>query len=79
MTTVRDNPDKGRFELELGGQVVFARYARHGSVLVIPHVEAPPALRDTGAARGDGDCPDRGTEGQSVWMRRHREYHDLLG
>jgi uncharacterized protein len=50
MTKVRDNPDKGRFELDLGGQVVFARYARHGSVLVIPHVEAPPALRGTGAA-----------------------------
>ena len=47
MTQVSDNPDKGRFELDLGGQVVFARYARHGSVLVIPYVEAPPALRCT--------------------------------
>jgi len=36
---VRDNPEKGRFELDLGGQVVFARYARHGSMLVIPHVD----------------------------------------
>ena len=44
MTKVRDNPDKNRSELDLGGQVVFARYARHGSVLVIPYVEAPPAL-----------------------------------
>jgi uncharacterized protein len=35
---------------DLGGQVVLARYARHGSTLVIPHVEAPPALRGTGAA-----------------------------
>jgi predicted GNAT family acetyltransferase len=29
---------------------VFTRYARHGWVLVIPYVEAPPALRGTGAA-----------------------------
>src|SRR5918994_2058566 len=49
-SNVRNNPDKGRFELDLGGQVVFARYARHGSGLVIPHVEAPPSLRGTGAA-----------------------------
>jgi uncharacterized protein len=47
---VRDNPDRSRFELDLGGQVVFARYARQGSTLVIPYVEAPPALRGTGAA-----------------------------
>src|SRR3954464_8554515 len=47
---VRDNPEGGRFELDIGGQTVFARYARHGSLLVIPYVEAPPPLRGTGAA-----------------------------
>src|SRR4051794_152485 len=47
---VRDNPERGRFELDIGGQTVFARYARHGSLLVIPYVEASPALRGTGAA-----------------------------
>jgi hypothetical protein len=67
---VRDNPDRSRFELDLGGQVVFARYARHGSVLVILYVGAPPALRH-GRSRpayggGDGDCPDGGTEGQAA-------------
>ena len=87
---VRDNPDKGRFELDLGGQVVFARYARQGSVLVIPYVEAPPALRGTGAASQLMACVMEiaRTEGlkvrplcsyASVWMRRRREYHDLLG
>jgi len=89
-TKVRDNPGKGRFELDLGGQVVFARYARHGSTLVIPHVEAPPALRGTGAASQlmAGVMEIARTEGlkvrplcsyASVWMRRHREYHDLFG
>jgi len=47
---VRDNPDKSSFELDLGGQVVFACYARHGSTLIIPYVEAPPSLCGTGAA-----------------------------
>ncbi len=47
MSTVTDHPDRGRFELEVGGQTVFARYARQGSTLVIPYVEAPPALRGT--------------------------------
>ena len=90
MTKVRDNPAKGRFELELGGQVVFARNARHGSVLVISHGEAPPALRGTGAASQlmAGVMEIARTEGlkvrplcsyAAVWMRRHREYHDLLG
>ena len=90
MIQVRDNPDKGRFELDLGGQVVFARYARHGSVRVIPHVEAPPALRGTGAAgqliaammevaRTEGLKVRPLCSYASVWMRRHREYHDLLG
>ena len=87
---VRDNLEWSRFELEIGGQIVFARYARQGSTLVIPYVEAAPPLRGTGA-------PDRlmrgvmeiaRAEGLKVkplcsyargWMRRHREYHDLLG
>ena len=87
---VRDHPEKGRFELEVGGQIVFARYARRGSVLVIPYVEAPPPLRGTGAA----DRLMRGVmeiaraEGlkvlplcgyASAWIWRHKQYHDLLG
>ncbi len=47
---VRDNPGRSRFELEIDGGIVFADYRLHGSTLVISHVEAPPALRGTGAA-----------------------------
>ncbi len=47
---VTDNPERSRFELDVDGQTVFARYVRQGSTLVIPYVEAPPALRGTGAA-----------------------------
>ena len=86
---VRESPERGRFELDVGGQIVFARYARQGSTLVIPYVEAPPALRGTGAAgqlmRGVMEIAR--AEGLKVkplcwyaagWIQRHSEYHDLL-
>lgn len=90
MTDVKDNPDKGRFELDVGGLTVFARYARHGSMLVIPHVEAAPPLRGTGAAdrlmrgvmeiaRAEGLTVRPLCGYASAWMRRHKEYRDLLG
>jgi predicted GNAT family acetyltransferase len=86
---VRDNSDKSRFELEKDGLVAFANYRRQGPVLVIQHVEAPLPLRGTGAAgelmRGVVEIARR--EGRKVaplcgyafaWIRRHKEYHDLL-
>ena len=87
---VSDNPAKGRFELDVGGQIVFARYARHGSTLVIPYVEAPPSLRGTGAASRlmAGVMEIARAEGLTVrplcgyassWIRQHKQYHDLLG
>ena len=47
---MRDNVEGRRFELDLGGQVVFADYERRPGLLVIRYVYAPPALRGTGAA-----------------------------
>ena len=86
---VRDNVEQSRFELAIGSQVVFARYARRGSTLVIPYVEAPIPLRGTGAASQlmTGVMEIARTEGLKVrplcgyaaaWIRRHRQYHDLL-
>jgi predicted GNAT family acetyltransferase len=86
---VRDNPERSRFELVIGGQTVFARYARQDSTLVIPYVEAPPALRGTGAAGQlmKGVMEIARAEGLKVkplcwyaagWIQRHTEYHDLL-
>jgi predicted GNAT family acetyltransferase len=87
---VTDNPERGRLELDVGGQTGFARYARQGSTLVIPYVEAPPALRGTGAA---GQLMAGVMEialaerlkvrplcsYASAWMWRHKQYRDLLG
>ncbi len=83
MGQVKDNPQKGRFELDVGGQIVFARYSRQGSTLIISHVEAPPPLRGTGAADRlmTGVMEVARREGMQVmplcgyaaaWIRRHK-------
>lgn len=87
---VTDNREKSRFELEVDGQVAFANYRRQGSNLVIPYVEAPPALRGTGAAgrlmqgvaeiaRGEGAKIVPLCGYAAAWLRRHKEHQDLLG
>jgi len=86
---VVDNPDRHRFELNVDGQVVFADYRRKGDVLTILHVEAPPALRGTGAAGRfmQGVMDKVRAEGLKVmpvcsyavaWLERHKEYQDLI-
>jgi len=88
-TPVKDNPALGRFELDVDGRIVFATYRRQGGTLYIPYVEAPPSLRGTGAAgrlmQGVMDIARAEKlkvvpicSYASLWMRRHREHHDLL-
>lgn len=48
--TFRHNPELSRYELEVDGLLAVADYQRSGHRLVIPHVEADPALRGKGAA-----------------------------
>jgi len=89
MTTVTDNAARQRFELEIDGQVVFADYRRRGSVVIVPHVEAPVALRGTGASgqlmagmlallreRGERIVPT--CSYAAAWIRRHPEFLDVL-
>jgi predicted GNAT family acetyltransferase len=87
--TVRDNPELGRFELEEKGLAVFANYHRQGQQVVIPHVEAAPALRGTGAAdrlmsgivelaRRDGFKIAPTCSYARLWFRRHRDVTDVL-
>ena len=47
---MRDDAERGRFELEVDGRIVHADYRREPGTLVILHVYAPPPLRGTGAA-----------------------------
>jgi uncharacterized protein len=50
MGELRDNVARRRLEMDVQGQVVFADYRRDGQRLFIDHVEAPIALRGSGAA-----------------------------
>ena len=49
MSVLRDDPSAMRFEMDEAGHTVFADYRREAGRLIIDHVEAPPALRGTGA------------------------------
>ncbi len=86
---VRDNPAAQRYELAIDGQIVFALYRRDGRALAIRHVEAPPALRGSGAASRlmDGVMQIARRDGLTVtplcsyaawWLRRHPEYADIV-
>lgn len=87
---VTDNRERSRYELDIAGQVVFANYRRQGTTILIPYVEAPQALRGTGAAGRlmEGVMAIARAEGLKVrplcsyaaaWMHRHPEHADLLG
>jgi len=85
----RDNSAQKRYEYEIDGQVVIANYHRNGDVLSIDYVEAPEALRGTGAAgklmkelmetvrRENLKVIPRCGYAAS-WIARHPEYADLL-
>lgn len=86
---VKDNPARSRYELEVDGETVFGDYRRQGDVLAITHVEAPHALRGTGAAGRfmQGLMDTARAEGFKVrpvcgyavaWIQRHPDYRDLV-
>jgi predicted GNAT family acetyltransferase len=82
--TVIDNTSANRFELDVDGQIAHADYRVIGDTLYIDYVEAPPALRGTGAAGRlmEGVMSAAAEKGYAVepvcgyaaaWMRRHRK------
>jgi predicted GNAT family acetyltransferase len=86
---IRDNTAGQRFEMDKDGMTVFAIYERRRSDLVIRYVEAPMPLRGTGAAGElmQGVAEIARAEGRTItptcgyaraWLRRHKEYRDLL-
>jgi predicted GNAT family acetyltransferase len=87
--TVRDEPARQRFELEVDGALAFVDYQRDGRKLLLTHAEVPPALRGGGV----GSRLVQGTlalvreRGEKVvplcsfvahYMERHPEVQDLL-
>jgi hypothetical protein len=88
--TVRDVPERSRYEIERDGELVgFADYRRAGDVVAMPHVEVRPDLR--GGAIGSelvraalDDVRSRGLHVRPLcpfvvsFVRRHPEYRDLV-
>ena len=85
-----DNQAESRFELHEDGHLVWANYRIRDGRYVIPHVEADPALRGTGAAsRLMQQIADHARSEKLVivprcsyataWFERHPEAEDILG
>jgi predicted GNAT family acetyltransferase len=87
---IRDNPDKHRFETDLGdGSVAIAEYTLPKGKIVFSHTEVPPAHEGQGigsalirfalaAARERGLQVIPICPFFAAYMKRHEETHDLL-
>ena len=88
--SIRDNPDKHRFETDLGdGSVAIAEYTLPKGKIVFSHTEVPPAHEGQGigsalirfalaAARERGLQVIPICPFFAAYMKRHGETHDLL-
>ncbi|MCH2547219.1 MAG: N-acetyltransferase [Alphaproteobacteria bacterium] len=85
---ITNNTKKNRYELEIDGHIAFADYRLDGNIIHIPHVEAPPKLRGTGAAGKlmQGIMQIAETENLKIrpicsyaasWLEKHPEYQHL--
>ena len=85
----KDNADDQKFEWREEGETAFADYYDRGGVIVLPHVEAPHALRGTGAAsRLMQAVADHARQEKLslmptcsyavAWFRRHPDQADVL-
>ena len=88
-TAITDNAARHRFELLELGHVAYADYSREPGRLVIPHVEAPMALRGSGAAGRlmEGVVIHARAEGVKIvplcsyaaaWLKRRPEHADVV-
>jgi uncharacterized protein len=88
-SSIRDNTERHRFELDADGHVAFSNYKRANGVLTILHTEVPQALE----GHGIGSALIRGvldiarSQGLKVvtvcpfakaYVEHHPEYADLV-
>lgn len=84
-----DNTAQSRFELEENGLLAWANYRIRDGRYVLPHVEADPALRGTGAAsrlmqqivdhaRANTLVLEPRCSYARAWFERHPEAQDVL-
>ena len=88
-SAVINNPNLGRYELAVEGQIAAAYYHRSNDVVTFDHTEVPPELGGKGIGsklvkgaldqvRADGlkvvaECPF-----VKGWIEKHPDYRDLL-
>jgi predicted GNAT family acetyltransferase len=87
---VVDNPSEHRYEAQLDGRVVgFSQYELAGDRIVFLHTEVDPSVKGLGIGSrlAAGELDDVRARGLNVvakcpfiaaWLRRHRDYDDLL-
>lgn len=89
MSDLRDNVETSQYELDINGETAFARYRKEDGVLTILWVEAPPALRGTGAAgKLMGLVAEEATRNKwrvvpvcgyaAAWLRGSKQYRELV-
>ena len=87
--TVRDNPDRHRYELEVDGHVAFAEYGLTAGVITFIHTEVPKELggKGVGSTLARGALEDVRRRGLRVvaqcpfikgFIDKHAEFNDLL-
>ena len=88
--TVRDNPDRRRFEIDLGdGQFAFAEYTRPEGKIIFTHTEVPPEHEGQGLGTrlieaSLAAARERGLKVMPIcpffaaYMQKHEEVQDLL-
>ena len=87
--TVRNNPARNRYELEVDGHLAVAVYTLAPGVITFVHTEVPAELggRGVGSALARGALEDARRQGLKVavrcdfvrgYMTKHPEFNDLL-
>jgi predicted GNAT family acetyltransferase len=86
---MKNNSHLSRYELIVDGHVAYANYRLMGKNLFIDYVFAPEELRGTGAAGRLMEEIAKDARAKelkitpicsyaAVWLKKHKEFHDLL-
>ena len=87
--TVRDNPDRHRFEIDLGDSLAIAEYNLPKGMIMFTHTKVPPEHEGKGIGTaliraGLAAARERGLKVIPIcpffaaYMKDHAEVHDLL-
>ena len=87
--TVRDNPERHRFEIDLGSDTAIAEYTLPAGKIIFTHTEVPPGHEGQGIGTklveaGLASARERHLKVIPIcrffaaYMQKHAETHDLL-